>query len=1609
MACYARNSNWANYAKAMIYGAFAHAIEDLYGHMIIQPSRYGYGFAIDHASCINDSIQKLAETYHELFSGTLVTYSDYQPITYALFWGVRRFSTDTLVEFGDWSFSLDLYREIDGTQLSPIKWWQKMSFPAIHCFVDAANRYGYASGNLTDARLRAYLHGWGIILGLGYGYWPTNDGTQGPNSGGVIGHPLWTLNSIIGDNGHLYKMIVPHTIASILPNFLKSRIWRDVIGGKFQWVTEPYGTIGSNSWYSFFETGDLLFYMFHIMPVNQQTPERLQQMLLLRDQVNFWVYNAQVKKPNEQVTYGEELPAEISLLPLYSNSINQGSSYLDYNMNGVDIWSLSRKAGLVGGIYNPTYDWFYRQPGVINLGFKKDGNPIWTNIKVGLQGDPVNINFFYDLIPFGSTRLKVIGKTTAGNEIELLPLEYSSNAPNRWSGENSLGLQQQVCQNPTLIEIFFRVLTKNKYGGDYKEMFSSDYHQTFFDNSAVSSNPLYQQWFNYGEPIRELHQSPFQNPKEFWPYACSLKVVDWYLNSPHSLTINSVGVNKLRLRWFDASNWEGGYEIERTNLITQQTQLFYSNSYSQTGYVTWDDNNAEFGQLYKYRARAKRDNFYSVNWSNEATGSVAYSDLAYPTAFGNQTKVVNQGNSVHFVYYGYDFNNAHKIIYLHSNDGGNTWGNEESIPYSMSGNVSPSITLDQFGRPHILWLMWEYCKDEERWRIVCYHTYKDGSNWINLQPLSNNWAYGTEGTEPFSLPSIPFSIKGDTGYSAIVIPKPPIPNAPCSLEVFKFPLYATSYRTKTPIFGDGSNVSSIGEYYTNRPSLVIDGRRVVVCYSKYDDHELAIRWWSDSMMVTSCTHIYNPHAIVKGQNLILTWYSDCPDYDIKYAKCQRMSNGYTQPNVEHVYDVVTGNFPLLTAPRLIDDDLIIFHDEFGIYYSLRKNNVWNNFQIYNEGYNSNFCPQACVLPNLFMFNPLLKTFWTNGNNKHYLLCKSLNLPIRYYVACDMATGPNNGAHLMRVPNSKELYMVFQNQNKIYCLHSYDEGENWETEEIGEGLYPCIGLNYKGLPWIAYTHNGDLVCKIKRPDGTYQETILFHDDRLWAAQPSIALATIPIKEDVLDYAYLVYPVYDGDVPPDPIPGPPDNLRSSYIYITLFDTLKARTHELDVKIDPNTPLSHPCVAVTPADLIHITWQQGDEIWYVTNTEKVTPENWENVQWTEKYNLSNTPDFASERPFVKSYGDIVSVVWKEDNPGEIIRKQRYVWEPSEYDKWKDPENLSNSPEFNSDYPQMSDGDVVLWQETDNEGKNEVYANIQGKILTLTPEAQNASFVHANTLILDPKTPEIMVYYCYTDEITENELYEVKFDKYEYQGESGDGEFVYYEGKLGEEIASIYLESRDGYINYGNYKIDYGNNLKYKLKYLNPCKKYLFQGILYQCTTATIRQKLDIEDTLASDNTISYAIPETISFFIRPNSYKNDLETKIKINKIQGAYSVLSKFKLYEYETIDSTGGSGPQSSGTERLPIPLMLHSPKPNPFNNRTEIRFQIPAKTRIDVKIYNSAGRLVNTLVSDEMNPGYYTINWNGKDNQNRTLSKGIYFVRLKTKDFDATKKMVMVK
>jgi hypothetical protein len=58
----------------------------------------------------------------------------------------------------------------------------------------------------------------------------------------------------------------------------------------------------------------------------------------------------------------------------------------------------------------------------------------------------------------------------------------------------------------------------------------------------------------------------------------------------------------------------------------------------------------------------------------------------------------------------------------------------------------------------------------------------------------------------------------------------------------------------------------------------------------------------------------------------------------------------------------------------------------------------------------------------------------------------------------------------------------------------------------------------------------LLCKIRREDGSWKEILIFDgDENHWAGPPSMQLATMPIEEDMIDYAYVTYAVYECEMP------------------------------------------------------------------------------------------------------------------------------------------------------------------------------------------------------------------------------------------------------------------------------------------------------------------------------------------------------------------------------------------------------------------------------------------------------------------------------------------------
>ncbi len=93
---------------------------------------------------------------------------------------------------------------------------------------------------------------------------------------------------------------------------------------------------------------------------------------------------------------------------------------------------------------------------------------------------------------------------------------------------------------------------------------------------------------------------------------------------------------------------------------------------------------------------------------------------------------------------------------------------------------------------------------------------------------------------------------------------------------------------------------------------------------------------------------------------------------------------------------------------------------------------------------------------------------------------------------------------------------------------------------------------------------------------------------------------------------------------------------------------------------------------------------------------------------------------------------------------------------------------------------------------------------------------------------------------------------------------------------------------------------------------------------------------------------------------------------------------------------------------IPKTFSLSQNYPNPFNPETIIRYELPQKTRVVLRIINLLGEEVQTLVDEEQRPGSYSVYWNGTNQSRRRVASGVYLYRLEAGDFVAVKKMALI-
>jgi len=95
---------------------------------------------------------------------------------------------------------------------------------------------------------------------------------------------------------------------------------------------------------------------------------------------------------------------------------------------------------------------------------------------------------------------------------------------------------------------------------------------------------------------------------------------------------------------------------------------------------------------------------------------------------------------------------------------------------------------------------------------------------------------------------------------------------------------------------------------------------------------------------------------------------------------------------------------------------------------------------------------------------------------------------------------------------------------------------------------------------------------------------------------------------------------------------------------------------------------------------------------------------------------------------------------------------------------------------------------------------------------------------------------------------------------------------------------------------------------------------------------------------------------------------------------------------------------NNSDSKIPDKFQLSQNRPNPFNPVTEISFSLPQACQVVLDVYNVTGQKVAVIASGHFDAGNHSITWDASNQ-----ASGVYFYRLQAGEFDATRKMLLLK
>jgi len=123
-------------------------------------------------------------------------------------------------------------------------------------------------------------------------------------------------------------------------------------------------------------------------------------------------------------------------------------------------------------------------------------------------------------------------------------------------------------------------------------------------------------------------------------------------------------------------------------------------------------------------------------------------------------------------------------------------------------------------------------------------------------------------------------------------------------------------------------------------------------------------------------------------------------------------------------------------------------------------------------------------------------------------------------------------------------------------------------------------------------------------------------------------------------------------------------------------------------------------------------------------------------------------------------------------------------------------------------------------------------------------------------------------------------------------------------------------------------------------------------------------------------------------------EIDGRVEISSVLGSSLEAEAVNLEIIQTVKSS----------DLIPREFSLEQNRPNPFNPVTEISFSLPQACQVMLDLYNITGRKVATVASGQFEAGNHSVTWDASEQ-----ASGVYFYRFQAGEFEATRKMLLLK